>query len=82
MSCDDTFAVGAVADVPPAIAKDIPAAPNTGKAILRRFGFEVRFARTIAEPSYTAEQMPYNRWARVDFVAQGRDLKNRVVFFS
>ena len=50
MSCDNTFAVGAVADVPPAIAKDIPAAPNTGKVILRRFRFETRFVRAIVEP--------------------------------
>jgi hypothetical protein len=34
VSCDGTFAVGAVADALPAIVKDIPAAPNTGKAIL------------------------------------------------
>jgi len=35
VSCNDgTFAVGAVADAPPAITKDTPAAPNAGKAIL------------------------------------------------
>ena len=34
--------VGAVAAAPPAITKDTPAAPNAGKAILRRFRFETR----------------------------------------
>jgi hypothetical protein len=51
VSCEGTFAVGAVAaDAPPAIVKDIPAAPNTGKAIRRRFCFVARFARAIAKP--------------------------------
>jgi len=50
VSCDNIFAVGAVADVPPAVDKDIPAAPNTGKAIRRHFCFEVCFARAIVEP--------------------------------
>jgi hypothetical protein len=42
----------AVADAPP-IAKDAPAAPNIGNAILRRFRFEACFACAIIEPSYT-----------------------------
>lgn len=47
-SCKDgTFVVGAVAAAPPAITKDTPAAPNAGKAILRRFRFETRFACAI-----------------------------------
>jgi hypothetical protein len=46
-----TFAVDTVADAPPATAKDTPAAPSAGKAILRRFCFEVRFARAMLEPS-------------------------------
>jgi hypothetical protein len=49
--CDGTFAVGDIADAPPPIAKDIPAAPNAGKAIFRRFRFETCFACAI-EPSY------------------------------
>jgi hypothetical protein len=53
--CDGEFAVGAVAaDAPPAIAKDIPAAPHTGKAIFGRFRFEACFARAIVEPSCTS----------------------------
>jgi hypothetical protein len=40
--------VGAIAaDAPPAIAKDIPAAPQTGRALSRRFRFEVCFASAI-----------------------------------
>ena len=57
VSCDGTFAVGAVADAPPAIAKDTPATPNTGKVVLRRFRFEACFACAIVEPSYACEQM-------------------------
>jgi hypothetical protein len=49
MLCDGAFAVGATAaDAPPAIAKDIPAAPHAGKAVFRRFRFEVCFARAIS----------------------------------
>src|SRR3982074_244838 len=33
---------------PPAIAKDTPASPNTGTALLRGFGFAARFACGIA----------------------------------
>jgi hypothetical protein len=43
------------ADAPPDRASDNPAAPITGNAILRVFGFGVRFARAIVEPSYTIE---------------------------
>ena len=53
VSCNDgTFAVGAVAETPPAIIKDAPAAPNAGKVILRRFRFEARFACAMLEPFY------------------------------
>src|SRR5215216_4077858 len=46
--CDGVFAVGATAaDAPPAIAKDIPAAPHAGKALFRRFRFEACLARAI-----------------------------------
>jgi hypothetical protein len=52
VSCDGTFAVGAVADAPPpAIANDTPAAPNTGKVVLRLFRFEACFGRAIVESS-------------------------------
>ena len=38
------FSVGGVAaNAPPVIAKDTPAAPNTGKAVLERFRFDARF---------------------------------------
>src|SRR6266849_1797843 len=51
LSCGGKFAVGAAAaDAPPAIAKDTPAAPNTGMAVFRRFRFEACFACAIAEP--------------------------------
>jgi hypothetical protein len=51
MLCDGAFAVGATAaDAPPAIAKDMPAAPHAGKAVLRRFCFEACFARAIVGP--------------------------------
>ena len=49
MSCNDV-AVGAVAEAPFPIIKDAPAAPNAGKAILRRFRFEARFAFAMVEP--------------------------------
>jgi hypothetical protein len=58
LSCNGgTFAVGALADAPPAIAKETPAAPNDGKAILRRFRFEVRFAFAIVGSSDACEQI-------------------------
>jgi hypothetical protein len=51
--CDDPFVVGATAaDAPPAIAKVIPAAPHTGKAIFGRFRFEACFARAIVQLLY------------------------------
>lgn len=52
--CDDPFSAGAtpVADAPPTIAKDIPAAPHTGKAFFECFLFETGFARAMAEPPY------------------------------
>jgi hypothetical protein len=58
MLCDGAFGVGATAaDAPPAIAKDMPAAPHAGKAVLRRFCFAACFARAILEPSCISEQM-------------------------
>jgi hypothetical protein len=47
MSCDCTSVVGIVADAPPATAKDTPATPNIGKAVVRRFRFEGLFTRAI-----------------------------------
>jgi len=56
VSCDDgRFAVGAVAEAPPAIIKDAPA-PNAGKAILRRFRFEARFVCAIVGPPMLASR--------------------------
>ena len=44
-SCNGPFAVGATAaDAPPAIVNDTPAAPNMGRAVLRRFRFAGCFA--------------------------------------
>src|SRR5262245_66010706 len=48
LSCNDV--PGAVAEAPFAIIKDAPAAPNAGKAILRCFRFEARFACAMVEP--------------------------------
>src|SRR5262245_39732889 len=48
VSCNDSaFAVGAFAAAPPAIIKDIPAAPNAGKPTRRRFRLETCFVRAI-----------------------------------
>jgi hypothetical protein len=50
--CDGISATPPTADAdapPPAIAKDTPAIPSTGAALLRRFPFEARFACDIAE---------------------------------
>jgi hypothetical protein len=56
--CDDPLSAGATAaDALPAIAKDIPAAPHTGKAFLERFFFEACFARAIFEPPLPASKM-------------------------
>jgi len=58
VSCDGTFAVGAVAaDAPPASDKDIPATPKAGKAVLRCFRFEAFFACAIVESSYSCDQL-------------------------
>jgi hypothetical protein len=44
------FVVGATAaDAPLAIARDIPAAPHTGRAFLERFRFETFFARAMMD---------------------------------
>ena len=56
---DDGSAVGATAaDVLPAIAREIPAAPHAGKAILRRFRLEADFAYAIAKPSFLSLVSP------------------------
>jgi hypothetical protein len=50
--CDGMSATDPTADAdapPPAIAKDTPAIPNTGAALLRRFPLDARFACDIAE---------------------------------
>jgi len=57
MSCDGPFGIGTFADAPPPIAKDTPAAPKTGKAILGCFRFEGCFARAMTEASYRCEQI-------------------------
>jgi hypothetical protein len=51
VSCDGAFSCSADADAPLPIAKDTPAAPNTGKANFRRLRFEACFARAMIEPS-------------------------------
>jgi hypothetical protein len=43
LSSDGTFVMGAVADAPPVIARETPAAPNA-KAALPRLRMELRFA--------------------------------------
>jgi hypothetical protein len=56
---DAVSAVGATpADAPPAMARDMPAAPQTGKAIFGPFRFETCFARAIVDTPDTCEQMP------------------------
>jgi hypothetical protein len=62
LSCDGTFVAGAVADAPPVIAKDTPAAPNakvaflakpaflSAKADFLRFLIELRLACVMVEP--------------------------------
>jgi hypothetical protein len=77
-----TFAMGAVADAPVPIAKDIPAAPSAGKAILRGLCFEARFVRAMLEPSYTCKETQHSRWGRVEFVTRDRDPIERDVFFA
>jgi hypothetical protein len=47
LSCEGAFAIGTVADAPPVIAKDAPAAANTGRATFLRFRFDVRFERAM-----------------------------------
>jgi hypothetical protein len=59
LCCDEVSAVGATpADAPPAIAKDMPAAPHAGKVIFRPFRFDACFARAIVDTPDTCEQMP------------------------
>jgi hypothetical protein len=50
-------AAGIVADAPPAIANDTPAAPKAGKAAFRRLRFGVCFACAIVELSSTFRAM-------------------------
>jgi hypothetical protein len=58
VGCDGALSVGATAaDTLPAIAKDTPAAPQTGKAVLGRFRLEACFARAMAEPPIICEQI-------------------------
>ena len=60
VSCNDgTFAVGAFAAAPPAIAKDTPAAPNAGKPIRRRFRLETCFVRAIVKPPGQAQKVAH-----------------------
>ena len=47
------LAITTAADAPPAIAKDIPAAPHIGKAGLERFRFEACFARAMVGLPYS-----------------------------
>jgi hypothetical protein len=48
--CDGISGTDPIADAPPpVIAKDTPAIPNTGAALLQRFPFEARFACDIAK---------------------------------
>jgi hypothetical protein len=54
VSCEGTFAVGAVAEAPPATAKVTPATPNTGKLVFARFRLEGCFACAMVEPSLDA----------------------------
>jgi hypothetical protein len=51
LSCEGTFAVGAVAEAPPTTAKETPAAPNTGKLVFARFRLEGCFACAMVEVS-------------------------------
>jgi hypothetical protein len=52
--CGDVFSpFTTAADAPPAIAKDIPAAPHTGNAGFERFRFEVCFARAMVGLLYS-----------------------------
>src|SRR5262245_20168652 len=68
MSCSGPFAVGAAAaDAALAIINDTPAAPSTGKAVVRRFRFEPCFARAIVKPP--------------DLPADARRMKLSVAFF-
>jgi hypothetical protein len=49
LSCEGCVVAGAVADAPPTVAIEIPAAPNA-KAAFRPLRLEPRFARTILKP--------------------------------
>jgi hypothetical protein len=74
--CDDPFSAGAtpVADAPPTIANDIPAAPHAGKAFLECFRFETGFVRAMGnlhigrpsaqQVSTSRATLPYGRPVR------------------
>ena len=49
------------ADAPPAIAKDTPAIPNAGTALLGRFRFGECFARDMMVSSHTLEPT-FDEW--------------------
>jgi hypothetical protein len=56
---DDVSGAGVAADAPPTIAKDMPAAPHTGKAIFGRF-FGACFVRAMDRVS-----VPVSNFQRV-----------------
>ncbi len=59
VSCDGKFVVGTVADAPPAMARENPAAPST-KAAFPRFRLEPRFACAMVEPPCQS----FDEWTR------------------
>jgi hypothetical protein len=50
------FAVGAVADAPPATAK-VPAAPKNGNTFRQRFSFEACLSRAMGNPPFVGVQV-------------------------
>src|SRR5262249_41681162 len=61
------------ADAPLASASDNPAAPNTGRVLLRRFRFEACFTRDMAKSSHTFGQCLIYRY-RTTLVGLGQFL--------
>ena len=53
--------MGAVADAPPATAKETPAAPNTGKLVFARFRLEGCFACVMKEHSCREKMLLFKR---------------------
>src|SRR5262245_19407349 len=79
VACDDPFVVGAIAaDAPPAIAKDTPAAPQTGKVASARLRFEACFARAIVgPPAFPGDcSDAHSRTAQSDTRVRYRDYQN------